>query len=373
MKIAYDLRSISAKEFSGVENYSLNLLKNLILEDKQNEYLLFSNSFKAVKKKLVEGSNVKNCESRIPNKFLNLAFKLNLKNLEDFTGPVDWFFMPNLNQFKISKKTKLALTVHDLSPLITPEFYNIKRRIWHSFLNYKKAFQRADLLFAVSEYTKQDLLKLFPINEDKIKVVYPGISLNTSLDLNNLENLRGIRNIYGLPGDYFLFVNTIEPRKNLSGLLKAFEQIKSSTSLVIVGKPGWNYKVIFKEINSHKKRAKIKYLGYVPEFHKPAIIKMSKALVYPSFYEGFGFQPVEAMTLGVPVIASQVTAIPEVVSSAAVLVDPYNVEMLAKIMDQISFDANLRNKLGDLGKERANFFSWRESANKVINYIKQAS
>ena len=174
-------------------------------------------------------------------------------------------FLPNLNQFSILPKTKLAITVHDLSPVVTPEFYDVKRRLWHKFLNYKKAFKRANIIFAVSEYTKQDLIRIFNVNSEKIKVVYPGVDQKVFRPDISALKLRSARNLYSLPGEYILFLNTIEPRKNLSGLLKAFELLDSRADLVIVGRQGWKHKDIFRQIKNSKKSAKIKYVGYVDE------------------------------------------------------------------------------------------------------------
>ncbi len=150
--------------------------------------------------------------------------------------------MPNLNQFSIHPETKLAITVHDLSPIMTPEFYNLKRKTWHKFLNYKAAFEQANILFAVSEYTKSDLIKIFNIDPKKIIVAYPAATLHADVEE---ATLRQARNLYNLPGDYILFLNTIEPRKNLGGLIKAFEKLESNTSLVIAGRLGWKYKKDF--------------------------------------------------------------------------------------------------------------------------------
>src|SRR5205823_1174861 len=115
----------------------------------------------------------------------------------------------------------------DLSPIVTPEFYNFKRRLWHKFLNYKAAFERANVLFAVSEYTKQDLIKIFGLKPQKIIVIYPGVDHKAFRPGIINEELRLVRNIYGLPGKFILFLNTIEPRKNLAGLIKAFELLES--------------------------------------------------------------------------------------------------------------------------------------------------
>jgi glycosyltransferase involved in cell wall biosynthesis len=274
--------------------------------------------------------------------------------------------MPNLNQFNISPSVKLAITVHDLSPVVTKEFYDFKRNLWHRLLGFKRAFERANVLFAVSEYTKLDLMRLFKVPEQKIRVVYPGIDHKIFNPNISDAKLRSARNIYGLPGEYILFLNTIEPRKNLSGLLKAYERLKSNINLVIAGRKGWKYKNIFREIKNSKKSAKIRYVGYVEEQDKPAIIRLSKMLVYPSFYEGFGFQPLEAMAVGVPTIVSQVTALPEVVSDSSLPINPYSIDDIREGMDILLLDQNLRQRLIAKGLERVKKYDWQRTAEQVL-------
>lgn len=368
MKIAVDLRSLSSGSISGVENYALGLLEHLLAMDKKNEYVLFYNNFKNGWNPTKEFHfvNVETTQTHIPNKLLNAALKMNFTNLEKLTGPVDCMFLPNLNQFSILPNTKLVLTVHDLSPVVTPEFYNLKRRLWHKFLNYKRAFERADLLFAVSEYTNLDLQRLFNVPASKIKVVYPGVDTrNYSAEIEP-SVLREARNKYELPGNFLLFLSTIEPRKNLGNLIKAFEMLESPVNLVIAGKNGWKYSSIFQSIKSSKKFAKIKYIGYIPEADKPIITKLAQAVIYPSFYEGFGFVPVEAMSLGVPVVASAVTSIPEVVNDAGLLINPYNVGEIKRALDQVLTNEALREILIQKGLTRAKEFKWEKTAEKVL-------
>lgn len=390
MKIAIDLRSLSSGSVSGVENYTMNIVENLLSLDKKNQYTLFYNAYEAKLPTDYHYLNSRMVHTRMPNKILNLGFKLGLTKIEDFLGGdskhkstltptlsqreregniVDWFFMPNLNQFNIGPNTKLAITVHDLSPVVAPEFYDTKRRLWHWFLNYKKAFQRANLIFAVSEYTKQDLIKLFKVPESKIRVVYHGVD-KKNFDSNINENiLRELRNKRGIPGEFILFLNTIEPRKNLENLIKAYEMLDTKAFLVIAGKSGWKNNKIFKQINNSKKRNRILYINYVSEEEKPALIKMASVLVYPSFYEGFGLQLLEAMALKTPVIASGVTALPEVAGGAALLVNPYNIEDLAQALNQILTNNSLREHLILKGAERVRNFSWENSASQILNAL----
>jgi len=369
MKIAIDLRSLSTGSISGVENYIVNVVEHLIPLDKYNEYILFYNSFGKQSVPDFHFINSKTKITRVPNKLLNAALKFDFVHLEKLIGPVDTVFLPNLNQFSLQPKTKLAITVHDLSPIVTPEFYNAKRRLWHKFLNYKKAFERADVLFAVSEYTKLDLMRLCNVPEKKIRVIYPGVDTKTYSTEFDEAVLREVRHRLELPGNFLLFLSTIEPRKNLSNLIKAFEQLETPANLVIVGKKGWKYRGIFNQIKNSKKSAKIKYIGYVDEVDKAKIIKLAQALIYPSFYEGFGFVPIEAMCLGVPVVASSVTSIPEVAGDSALLVNPYNVNQITKALSEVLLNESLRANLTAKGLEQAKKFNWEKTAEEILHEL----
>jgi glycosyltransferase involved in cell wall biosynthesis len=369
MKIAIDLRSLSSGTISGVENYCLNLLDSLLKLDNKNHYTLFYNAFSRPKIGDFNfvNSSVKN--TKLPNKLVNLALKTKILSLEKLAGEFDCLFMPNLNQFNVNSNAKVVLTVHDLSPVVAPEFYDVKRRLWHQFLNYKKAFGRANMLLAVSEYTKSDLIKIFGINQGKIKVIYPGLDHKIFHPGISVDELRLVRNLYGLPGQFVLFLNTIEPRKNLVNLIKAYEKLDHPASLVIAGRLGWKFNGVFRLINKSKKSAKIKYIGYIDEKHKPALIKLASVLVYPSFYEGFGFQPLEAMAMGTPVIASQLTSVPEVVGDAGLLVNPYSVVDLTAGLMQIFTNQKLKDALVGRALIKSAEFTWGNTAKATLEIL----
>src|SRR3989344_6859749 len=369
MKIAVDLRSLQSGTVSGVENYTRNLVENLLIQDKQNSYKLFYNGFKPLSLEEFRFINAEVIRGRKPNKLLNLGLKMNFFNFTGLVGDFDVLFMPNLNTVNLNLESKLAITVHDMSPIIAPEFYDMKRRLWHRFLNIKKILSRADIIFTVSNYTKSDILMLYNIHERKIKVIYPGVDPEVFYSDIQISALRRARNVYGLPGEFFLFLNTLEPRKNLIGAIEAFEQIQSRAHLVIAGKKGWKTAPILRRIKSSIKKDKIHYLGYLKEEDKPAVLKMAKALIYPSFYEGFGFQPLEAMAVGTPVIASQITALPEVVGDAGLLVNPYNTRDLVKAMAEVGRDEILREFLIKKGLERVSQFDWKITASQTLHYL----
>jgi glycosyltransferase involved in cell wall biosynthesis len=284
-------------------------------------------------------------------------------------GDFDLLFLPNFNQFSINPKTKLVITVHDLSPIVTPEFYDSRRKLWHIFVNIKKSLHRANHILAVSEFTKGELMRIYGLPDSKITVTHLGVQRNVFHPDLSKDKMRHVRNIYGLPADFYLFIGTLEPRKNIPSIIKAFEKLNLDMDLVIAGRQGWKYKTILNQIENSPKRRRIKYLGYIEEEHKPYLLKLAKGLVWPSFYEGFGLPPLEAMAVGTPVITSQVTALPETAGSSAVMVDPYSIPDLSRAMKLVSEDLDLRNDLIHKGLANAKKFDWKSTAEKTLSVL----
>ncbi|MDB4940103.1 MAG: group 1 glycosyl transferase [Candidatus Doudnabacteria bacterium] len=374
MAIAVDLRSLmeTGGKISGVENYLLNVLDRLPVaqSNKQIEYFGFCNSYRPVMLPEIKQSlTVK--KTKIPNKILNAGLTFfNQPKFENLYGQFEILWLPDLRPFAISDKTKLAITVHDLSPVMHPKLYSLKRRIWHHVVRYQKSFDRANIIFAVSEYTKYDLIKIFKINPDKIKVIYSGIDhqrFNQNLDNKIKEQLR---QKYNLPKRFILSISTIEPRKNISTLIAAFERIKDQdVNLVIAGRLGWLYKDLLKQIEKSPKRNQILLTGYINETDKPYLISLSEILCYPSYYEGFGFVPLEAMACGVPVISSTRTSMPEICEDAALLVEPSSLTDLTTALNALLENQSLREDFIAKGLVQAKKFNWDKTVQQINNYL----
>lgn len=372
MNIAIDIRSLQSGQVSGVENYTAHLTEHLLRADSQNRYTLFYNSLIERDFEQLHFINSKIVNIGLPNKLLNFGNRfLRRPNFERYIGKQDIVFFPNYNHYVTPIGAKEVITIHDLSAFIHPEFFDAKRRLWHNMLGLRKKLHSAHKIVAVSEYTKFDCMRVFGIPEDKISVIYPGV-IPVAQEFS-IEKLRNVRNKYHLPGNFILFVSTLEPRKNILGLIESFERLETQTHLVIAGKAGWKYEDIFKAIQNSPKSRFIHYLGYVPESDKSCIMKLSQVVAYPSFYEGFGFVPLEACALGVPVLACQVTSIPEVVGDAALLVDPYDTNAISFALTQLLSDETLRQCLIDKGKERVKKFVWESSAAAHLALFKNIS
>lgn len=355
LNIVIDARALLGS--GGVPQYTRQLIKHLDSEGKN--FYLFCNSL--VRLKNFESRFLK-VFFRIPNKvfnFLMLAFgrpRIN-KMVESRLGKrIDLFILPNINFWNDIGAEKI-IVAHDLSFAINSKFFNLHDRLWHWLINPKKLYARADAIVAVSENTKNDLINVYGIPAERICVIYPGINVD-SAELTNKK------------GNYILYLANLEPRKNILGLIDAYERSGVAPDLVIAGE-GKYKSVVKRRIARSPKKDKIKLAGYVKESEKAKLIAESQLFVYPSFYEGFGFPPLEAQVLGVPVVASLTSSMSEVLGSSAILVNPYNTNEIAEAMRQVLHNKKLRADLIERGWENAKKYSWQKTADEFGEIIDQ--
>ncbi len=384
MIIGVDIRCLMQNNRTGVGEYTYELLNAVFSVDKQNQYFLFYNSWTDVSKNIPkwEQENVHYIGTRWPNKLLNLLLWLkiikldnlvikNCLKIKNFKLKIDLWFSPNLNFTNLSKQIKHILTIHDLSFEFFPECFTLKQRWWHKFLNPQKQCQRADVILTPSENSRSDALDKYQIADSKIQVLRSGLS--SAFITHDTDNLTQVKQKYNLPDKYILYLGTLEPRKNIESVIEAYKifniQYPISNiqySLVIAGAPGWKNKKILKLISQ---TPGVQYIGYVDEADKPALYKSASLFVYPSLYEGFGFPVLEAMAMGVPVITSNRSSLPEVADNAAYLVNPHNISEIANGMRLILSDERLRNILIERGKKQAEKFKWAETAKNIKQII----
>jgi glycosyltransferase involved in cell wall biosynthesis len=376
MNIGVDVRSLLEKERSGVGEYTYQILDALFRIDQKNSYYLFYNSWKKVEDNFLNEwkkfENVHLCGFHWPNKLLNFCFKfLKWPKVDEMMlskDKIDLFFIPNLNFIALSSDVRKIITVHDLSFELFPKVFSWKRRMWHWFINPRKLISGVDKVIAVSENTKRDLAELYKIAPEKVRVIYSGVAGD-----DKFSEIEMVKKKYNLPDNFILFLGTLEPRKNIEGLVRAFEIYKTAKSpdykLVVVGPRGWLYKKILARAEKSPARDDIKFINYIAPEEKFAFYKLAKLFVYPSFYEGFGFPPLEAARAGTPVIVSTNSSLPEVMGEAALMVDPNNPVEIAKIMAEYLSDENLRATLIEKGKKQAEKFSWDKCANEFLSLI----
>lgn len=373
MRIGIDIRCLAEGRRTGVEEYAINLLENLFAIDKKNKYVLFLNSFRRSginTKNLTKHKNVSIRCFRYPNKLLNLFFwYLDWPKIDKMLGGVDVIFFPNIIFGAWSKNVKAIFTVHDLSFERYPQTFSLKRRLWHVFINPGKLCRKADKIITVSQSSKNDITDFYGVENNKINVISSAVSQKFFVMDRNNPKLIEVKKKYGLPYKFVLYLGTIEPRKNIIAIVRAYNQLckvkhpeLEKYKLVIAGAPGWKKKKIFDEIKNSPYRKDIILAGYICDEDKPALYNLASLFVYPSFFEGFGFPPLEAMNCGVPVIVSNMSSLPEVIGGAGIMVDPDKPDEIFQAMREILLNRELREKLRIKGFEQAKKFTWEKTA-----------
>jgi len=382
MIIGVDTRALTRGTRTGVEEYVINLLSRLLKLDRNIEYRLFLSAWRKVlpPAEWLKLSNVKLYDYKIPSRLLFGATRyLGRPKIDKLLGGINVFFNPHFFNAPLSKNCQKVMTFHDLSFAWHPEYFSLRKRIWHRFLmSVKQEAKSADKIIAVSESTKQDLIDLYKLPEDKIRVIYSGVGeefmKNESRSMNH-ESWAKIKKNYKLPEKFILYFGTIEPRKNITGLIRAFEILKGKNrnfgdlNLVIAGGRGWLYNDIFKKAATSKFNEQIIFTGFVEPEDKVYLYNLASLFVYPSFFEGFGFPPLEAMACGVPVITSNTSSLPEVTGDAGLMIDPYDIDELAWAMEEVLTDKNLSEELSRRGLERAKMFSWDKCASETLKLL----
>jgi len=263
-----------------------------------------------------------------------------------------------------------VVTVHDLSFVLYPQNFRAGNRLYLRTMT-RLSVRRARRLIAVSESTKQDLVHYYHLPPERIDVVPNGV--DDRFRPWPEAQVAAFRAARGLPERFLLFVGTLEPRKNVAGLIRAYARLpQPRPPLMLVGGKGWLYDEIFALVESLGLGGKVHFVGYVPAEDLPGWYNAAHLFVYPSLYEGFGLPPLEAMACGTPVISSTTSSLPEVVGRAGLLVDPGDIEALAEAMDRLLNDEDLHAALRTAGPERAAAFSWRETARRTALVYRRA-
>ena len=255
-----------------------------------------------------------------------------------------------------------VLTVHDLIFRHLPAHHKRLNR-WYLNLALPLYCRRAAHIIAISEHTRRDLIAAYGLGPEKITVIYEAAA--PRFRPQSPQTVAAVRARHSLPDRYLLFIGTIEPRKNLTRLLAAFETIHDeglTDGLVIVGRRGWLYDDFFARLEESPAREAVILPGYVPDEDLPAICAGAQALALPSLYEGFGLPVLEAMACGTPVVTSNASSIPEIGGDAPLYFDPTDVEAITETFRRLLRDADLQERLRARGLAQAARFSWQRAA-----------
>jgi glycosyltransferase involved in cell wall biosynthesis len=267
------------------------------------------------------------------------------------------------------KVGRYVATIHDMIPLIRPQFVTRKHRLVVAAA-YRRLRQQADLVIVPSEATKADVVDQLRISPERIVVIPWGCDERFQ-PKGNPERSAVMQRKYHLPTRYLLFVGTLEPRKNLTTLLKAYAMLRADRQdedlkLVVVGRKGWLYDEVFEAVKALALHEYVLFTDFVDDADLPDLYRGACLLIFPSLYEGFGLPILEAMASGVPVIAANTSSMPEVAGDAALLIDPRTPEAIAEAMAQVLADEQLRKTLTQRGLARAQCFTWESVAQKTL-------
>lgn len=370
MRVCIDGQSLLTKR-TGIGNYTYNLIDKISLNNHPYDVSVFANSMRGNLVQEFQNTTIDFKLTRFPYKiYKKCVYDYNI-NIGLFAGSFDLFHSTNFIAPKIGKNKKLVITVHDLAFKYFPEM--IEKETLNLINEYlPRSLERANKVIAVSENTKKDLITNYSIDPNKIVVTPLACNREQYQRVSNEEKIAVVKTKYNILNDYFIYIGTLEPRKNIPNLIKAFNKVANTyenISLVLVGQKGWGYEEISKLINEFNLEDRIIFTGYVPDEEIPALLSGSISFVYPSFYEGFGLPVLEAFSCGVPVITSNNSSLPEVAGELGVYVDPYNVDDLAnKLNKMLEEKHNLDSKKYI---ERAKQFSWESLAEKTSDvYMK---
>jgi alpha-1,3-rhamnosyl/mannosyltransferase len=297
---------------------------------------------------------------------LALANYSGLPVLDWLTHDADVFHCSGLTRHP-PRRARLTATIHDMTCRLMPELHPAANL--RADRNFERILRRADGLIAVSESTKRDAVRVLGLRPEKIAVIHSGIAA-AFFDASG-EAIDAVRARYGLNRPFVLFVGTIEPRKNIDMLLDAYEGLPASVrqefELVVAGPMGW----AAAETTARVRR--VRYLGYIPEPDIAPLTAAATVFAYPSLYEGFGFPVAQAMAAGTPVIASNVSSLPEITGDAAVLIDPRSPGELRDGLRRLLLSPTLRAELAGKGRERAGGFRWEACATRSLVFFREVA
>lgn len=260
---------------------------------------------------------------------------------------------------------KTVVTVHDMVYRAYPE--TVRGRTKHMLdLGLVPSMRRADRIVTDSEFSRSEIIKYYPEFSEKIRVVPCGVDTEKFHPETDPDKIAAMRNKYGIPKNYFLYLGTLEPRKNLERLIDAYAQFAGkqadTPALVLAGGKGWLYDGIFAKVKALGLQDNVLFTQYIDSADMCALMSGALAFTFPSIYEGFGMPPLEAMACGTPVLVSDAASLPEVTGDCAVIVKPDDTDSIANGLERLYLDENLRRRLSAEGLERAKLFSWERSA-----------
>jgi glycosyltransferase involved in cell wall biosynthesis len=376
MRIALDYTA-GIRQGAGIGQYVRSLVNAVLEQDSSNQYTLITSGHPTEEHPFPAAQNVRGRSVLIPDRYLNILwYRLRFPLYANyFTGPVDIYHGLDFALPPLSKKIRKVVTVYDLAFLEHPETAVPSLA---AYLNkvVPEAVERADVVAAISHTTKQALINHYQAPEDKITVIPCGVGPQFQR-ITDPALLEETRRKFDLQGPFILSVGTLEPRKNHLGLIKAFAEVlqscQSPIMLAIAGGKGWMYEETQRIVAELKLEEKVRFLGRISELELITLYSLADVFAFPSFFEGFGIPPLEAMACGAPVVTSNTSSLPEAAGDAAILVNPHDTHAIAGALIRLLEDEQLREDLRQKGYKRAQHYTWARAAAKMLVVYQQLS
>ena len=348
---------------SGVGYYTENLLASVMQMSPEHKYVLFSNrdmraNWRPMGREIIYGRGFFPVRSVWMQAMLPGTVRRVRPEICHFTN----YLAP------LTLGCPYVVNIHDMSLYITPRLHNFKKLALDRTLIPHVA-RRADAIITGSNSARDDIVRHLRVPRKKIKVISYAISPAFG-PVTDPARLSAVREKYGIRVPYILYVGTIEPRKNIASLIRAFALLKRRGlphKLVIVGQPGWHFAPIYAEVERQALRCEVIFTGYVPFEDLPALYSAAESMAFPSLYEGFGLPVLEAMACGTPLVTSNSSALAEIAGVNALLVNPLSVSEIAAALHRLHKDPDLRQELRRRGLSRAAEFTWERLARSTLD------
>ena len=352
MVIGIDASRAFAQNRTGIEEYSYQVIKSLMNELKEHQVVLYIRKNQKADFKLPNNWKIK--AIKWPYLWTQVGLSLEL-----LFHPVDTLFIP-AHTVPIIHPENTIVTVHGLEYEFCPKAYSFWERVYMRLV-IKNSCKWSKKIIAVSKNTKKDLINLYKVPEEKIKVIYEGTNLNQNKSIENKDD------------SYLLFIGRLEERKNILGIVEAFEILKEKHKiphkLILAGNSGYGYDSIKFKVQSSKFKEEIIFKGFVGEEEKFELLRKAGIFLFPSFYEGFGLPILEAQIAGIPVVTSNISSMPEIAGSSAILVDPNKPEEIAEAAFKLISDEILKNDIIKRGFENVKRFSWEKCSEEISKLL----
>lgn len=380
MKIAFDALPLISERMTGIGYCQAGQIQALMALHPEDHYILqfFANGDGAEKRQRLAAYEKAHTELRqgrcsgylyrLVSNFLPVPYRHFFGSDAEVTHFFNYIVPPKVDGKKI-------VTVHDMVYKSFPETVRGRTRYMLE-TGLRRSLKRADLVVTDSEFSRTEIIKYFPSAAEKLRVVPCGVDRNRFHPVENQERIEETKKELGISGEYFLYLGTLEPRKNLRRLMLAYNAFRKGKAeypkMVLAGGKGWMNDELFRAIEELELAQDVIELSYVPEGHLCTLMSGALAFVFPSIYEGFGMPPLEAMACGVPVLTTHAASLPEVVGDSALICDPYQPEQMTDSLEQLYRDAMLRRDLSEAGLRRARMFSWENAAAILYDVYQEA-